>query len=226
MRPGKIAASIAAADLGKLREEINDIDAAGADAIHIDIMDGSFVPNLTFGPWVLDVVRSVSRLPLDCHLMVTRPSDWIPILADAGADFITIHIESTPHIHRQIEAVKKLGKNAGVSINPGTPISAITELLDWVDGVQIMSVDPGFSGQLFLRNSLKKIEALRALREDRAFRIEADGGITSNNIASVYNAGADVFVLGSYLFSHPNRREMISSLKTKVAAPRANRYGA
>jgi ribulose-phosphate 3-epimerase len=213
---GLIAPSIAAADLGRLREEVRGIEAAGADLIHIDIMDGSFVPNITFGPWILDVVRSVSNLPLDCHLMVSHPRDWIPTLAQAGADCITIHIESTPQIHRQIENIKKLGKRAGISLNPGNPISLIEELLGWVDVVQVMSVDPGFSGQSFLPNALKKVRRLDDLRGEQKYWIKVDGGITSENIASIRAAGTDVFVLGSSIFSHPDRRAVIESLKNQI----------
>ena len=215
---GLIAPSIAAADLGRIREEVRSIEAAGADLIHIDIMDGAFVPNLTFGPWILDVVRSVSSLPLDCHLMVTRPQDWIPLLAQAGASTITIHIESTPHIHRQIETIRSLGKKAGVSFNPGNPVCEIEEILDWVDIVQVMSVDPGFSGQAFIHNALSKVSALKRLRESRNYLIEVDGGVNLENIASIWKAGADICVLGSFIFSHPDRSAVISDLKNKSKA--------
>ena len=174
---GLIASSIAASDLGQIKEEVRRIDAAGADLIHIDIMDGVFVPNITFGPWILDVVRSVSELPLDCHLMVSRPQDWIPLLAQAGANTITVHIESTPHMHRQIETIKKFGKRAGVSFNPGNPVSEVEELLEWADVVQVMGVDPGFSGQEFLPNALRKVRRLQDLRETRKYDIEIDGGV-------------------------------------------------
>lgn len=217
-RAGLIAPSIAAADLGRIREEVRSIEAAGADLIHIDIMDGVFVPNLTFGPWILDVVRSVSSLPLDCHLMVTRPQDWIPLLAQAGASTITVHIESTPHIHRMIETIKSLAKKAGVSFNPGNPVCEIEELLEWVDVVQVMSVDPGFSGQEFIQNALRKVSSLKRLRETRKYLIEVDGGINSKNIQSLWEAGADICVLGSFIFSHPDRRAVISELRNKSKA--------
>lgn len=215
-RAGLIAPSLAAADLGRLQDEVRSIEAAGADLIHIDIMDGAFVPNLTFGPWILDSVRKVSDLPLDCHLMVSRPRDWIPVFAQAGADSITIHIESTAHIHRQLESIKKFGKKAGVSLNPGNPISLIEELLDWVDIIQVMSVDPGFSGQSFISNALGKVRCLEGLRKSRKYLIEVDGGITSENIASIREAGADIFVLGSFIFSHPDRRTVVANLKNKI----------
>ena len=213
---GLIAPSIAAADLGRLREEVRSLELAGADLLHVDVMDGAFVPNLTFGPWVLDVIRSVSDLPIDCHLMVTRPQDWIQIFAQAGASRIIVHVESTPHIHRHIESIKALGKNAGVSFNPGNPVSLIEELLDWVDLVQVMSVDPGFSGQSFLENTLKKVRLLKALRGSRKYEIEVDGGIKSDNIASIRDAGADVFVLGSYIFTHPDRGALMRDLKKHI----------
>jgi len=215
-RTGLIAPSLAAADLGCLREEVRSLEAAGADLIHIDIMDGAFVPNLTFGPWILDVVRSASNLPLDCHLMVSRPQDWIPILAQAGADTITIHLESSLHLHRQIDSVKKAGKRVGVSFNPGNPVCLVKELLDWVDVVQVMGVDPGFSGQSFISNTLAKVQELKELRQSRLFQIEVDGGITLDNIDSVQRAGADIFVLGSYIFSHPNRAAALEGLRSKL----------
>ena len=211
-----IAPSILSADLGNLRQEVKDIEAAGADSIHVDIMDGNFVPNISFGPWILDVIRSVSRLPLDCHLMVNRPQDWIPLVASAGADSITVHVESTTHIHRHIETIKKLGKKAGVSFNPGSPVSLIEELLDWVDRVQVMSVEPGFSGQSFIPNALKKIRQLNELRGERNFLVEIDGGVNDQNIKAISEAGADIFVLGSFIFSHPDRKACIASLKDEL----------
>lgn len=212
-RTGLIAPSIAASDLGRLREEIKDLESSGVDLIHVDVMDGAFVPNLTFGPWVLDVIRSVSKLPLDCHLMVTRPQDWIPVFAHAGADRITVHVESTPHIHRHIESIRKTGKKAGVSFNPGNPVCMVEELLDWVDVVQVMGVDPGFSGQDFISNSIAKVRRLSELRKSRDYLIKVDGGISPENITSLKAAGADIFVLGSSIFSTPNRAAAISGFK-------------
>lgn len=212
----RIAPSIAAADLGRVRDEVQSIEEGGADLIHVDIMDGAFVPNITFGPWILDVVRSVSHLPIDCHLMVSRPRDWISTLAEMGADCITLHIESSPHIHRQIDKIKKLGKRVGISLNPGNPISLIEELLGWVDVVQVMSVDPGFSGQNFLPNALRKVRQLRDLRGAQEYLIKVDGGITSENISSIREAGADVFVLGSFIFSQRDRGAIIRELKEKI----------
>jgi len=213
---GLISPSLMSADLGRLREEIRSVEAAGADLLHIDIMDGVFVPNLTFGPWILEVVRSVSALPLDCHLMVSRPEDWIPRLAEAGASSITVHIESTPHIHRQIETIQKLGKKSGVSFNPGNPVSVVEELLDWVDIIQVMDVDPGFSGQVFLTNALRKVRQLAELRGGRNYLIEVDGGVTDENIGPLRAAGADIFVLGSFIFSRPDRFPVIAELKKRV----------
>jgi ribulose-phosphate 3-epimerase len=210
-KPGLIAPSIAAADLGKLSAEIQNLHEAGVDLIHVDIMDGVFVPNLSFGPWIIDVIRKVSDLPIDCHLMVSRPADWILPVASAGADTITIHVESTPHIHRHIESIRKLGKKAGVSFNPGNPVSLIEPCLDWVDSVQVMGVDPGFS-----ENTIEKIQSLYSLRQSRDYLIKVDGGIRIENIERVREAGADVFVLGSSIFSHPDKKKFLRDLKDKL----------
>lgn len=211
-----IAPSILAADLGALREEIKLVEFAGADRIHIDIMDGVFVPNISFGPWIVDLIRAESDLPLDCHLMVSRPADWIPLVAKAGADSITVHIESTNHIHRHIETIKKLGKKAGVSFNPGNPVMLVEELLDWVDVVQVMSVDPGFSGQNLISNAIKKVRQLAELRCNRKYLIEVDGGVDLENIKKISDAGADILVLGSFIFSHKNMKLAIEELRTQI----------
>jgi len=211
-----IATSIAAADLGNLSSEIRNIERAGADIIHVDVMDGVFVPNLTFGPWILEVIRSVSQIPIDCHLMVSRPQDWISVFAKAGADQITVHIESTFHIHRSIDEIRKLGKRVGVSFDPGNPVCLVEELLDWIDVVQVMSVEPGFSGQEFIVNTLGKVRRLYDLRQQRKYLIEVDGGVNAKNIASIRSAGADIFVLGSFIFSHTDLKSTITELKNKL----------
>ena len=208
-----IAPSILSADFSKLGQEIREVEAAGADWLHVDVMDGAFVPNLTIGPLVVEAIRPLTELPLDCHLMVQRPEDWLEPFAKAGADVITIHAEAAPHLDRQLNRIRELGCKAGVSINPGTSLGAIEEVLDLVDLVLVMSVNPGFGGQKFIEGALTKIERLAEARGSRPFVIEVDGGIKADNIARVRRAGADVFVAGSAVFSAPDRRKSMRSLR-------------
>ena len=208
-----IAPSILSADFSKLGKEIHEVEAAGADWLHVDVMDGHFVPNLTIGPMVVAALRPLTKLPLDCHLMVSRPEDWIEPFAKAGADTITIHVEAAVHLHRQLTRIRELGCKAGVSINPGTPLTAIEDVLHLVDLVLIMSVNPGFGGQSFIENSLLKVERLATARGSMRFLIEVDGGINKDNIGRLGRAGCDVFVAGNSVFSHKDRRKAIAALR-------------
>ena len=215
-RPILIAPSILSADFSKLGQEVAEAEKAGADWIHVDVMDGHFVPNITIGPLVVEAIRPITKLPLDCHLMVSQPGQWIEDFCKAGADWITVHAEATVHLDRVLHQIKDMGCKAGVSINPGTPLSAIEEVLDIVDLVLIMSVNPGFGGQKFIETSLSKVERLAQMRKargDRKFLIEIDGGIKTSNIRKCYEAGVDVFVAGSSVFSHKDRLQAIADLR-------------
>jgi ribulose-phosphate 3-epimerase len=202
-RPVLIAPSILACDFARLGEEVRAVSAAGADYIHVDIMDGHFVPNLTIGPSVIAAIRKHSRLPFDVHLMISPVDPLVPAFAEAGADIITVHPEAGAHLHRTLQLVKSLGKRAGIALNPATPACAIEEALDLADLVLVMSVNPGFGGQSFIASQLKKIEAIRALIDHRGLPIdlEVDGGINEKTAASVVAAGANVLVAGTAVFS-------------------------
>ncbi|HUC65614.1 MAG TPA: ribulose-phosphate 3-epimerase [Stellaceae bacterium] len=199
----RIAPSILSADFARLGEEVRAITAAGADYIHIDVMDGHFVPNLTIGPAVVKALRSYSPLPFDVHLMISPVDPYIAEFAAAGADIITCHPEAGPHLHRSVQLVKSLGKKAGVALNPATPLAAVEAVLDDVDLVLVMSVNPGFGGQSFIAAALDKIRALRRQldRLSRAVDLEVDGGINAATAADVIAAGADVLVAGTASFA-------------------------
>jgi ribulose-phosphate 3-epimerase len=198
-----ISPSILSADFSRLGEEVRAIDAAGADWIHVDVMDGHFVPNLTIGPAVVGALRPHSAKPFDVHLMVTPVDRWIEPFAAAGADIITVHPEAGPHIHRTVQAIGALGKKAGVSLNPGTPAKMLDYLLDEIDLVLVMSVNPGFGGQGFIASQLRKIEAVRKMidKAGREIRLEVDGGINRETARQCADAGADVLVAGSASFA-------------------------
>ncbi|WP_108396414.1 ribulose-phosphate 3-epimerase [Devosia submarina] len=200
-RPIRIAPSILSADFSRLGEEITAIDAAGADYIHVDVMDGHFVPNISFGPLVMASVRKFTTKPFDVHLMIAPVDPYIPAFAKAGADIITVHAEAGPHLHRTLQAIRAEGKKAGVSINPATPVSALEDVIDDIDLLLVMSVSPGFGGQSFIPAALTKLRQASALIGDRPIDLEVDGGISPDNARAVADAGANVLVAGSSVYS-------------------------
>jgi ribulose-phosphate 3-epimerase len=216
----KFAPSILTADLARLKEAIEEAEAAGVDWIHLDVMDGVFVPNLTFGPILVEAVRRVTRLPLDVHLMIVNPERYLEDFAQAGADVITVHFEATPHAHRAVQKVKELGKKAGLAINPATPLSAFEALLPELDLALLMSVNPGFGGQKYIPQSTERLRRLKAMRDalNPACLIEVDGGVNRATVAEVYRAGADVAVAGSALFNDKPVKENLKELKEVLYA--------
>lgn len=211
----KLAPSILSADFANLERDIRLVEELGADYIHVDVMDGQFVPNITLGPNIVSAIRPVTKLPLDVHLMIVQPENYINAFAEAGADIITVHQEATPHIHRALQMIKNAGVKAGVTINPGTPLSMIENVLDLADQVLVMTVNPGFGGQSFIENSLEKIAQLKEWKETKGYtyEIEVDGGIVSETAARCKEAGAEVFVAGSYIYNAENPQERIDALR-------------
>ncbi len=216
----KIAPSILSADFACLGQEIESIALGGADYVHVDVMDGHFVPNITIGPLVVEAARRVTDLPLDVHLMIDNPDCYIPEFARAGADIITVHSEAVHHLHRTVQLIRSLGKKAGVSINPATPVSALEVILDDLDLVLVMSVNPGFGGQSFIPACLQKIEALRRMIDRRGLTVEleVDGGVKLDNIRTIAAAGAEVFVAGSAVFGAPDYKATIAALRERASS--------
>ena len=211
----KISPSILSADFCRLGDEVRALEKAGADYIHVDVMDGHFVPNLTVGPPILKAVRRCTSLPLDVHLMMERPDDFLSDFAKAGANILTVHVEAVTHLHRTLSEINKLGMRAGVSLNPSTPVCLIEPALDYADLVLVMSVNPGFGGQELIPEVLPKIKEIRRLiiRGGRPVELEVDGGIKVDNIGVVAKAGADVFVSGSGIFGTPDYAKTITAMK-------------
>lgn len=219
----KISASILSADFGKLAAEIHQAEAAGVDWIHVDVMDGVFVPNITIGPPVVEAVRKVTRLPLDVHLMIDRPERYLEAFVAAGADWLGIHVEATLHLERQLRRIRELGAKATVTLNPATPLESLEYVLDAVDMVLLMTVNPGFGGQKFIPAMLPKIRRLRRMIDDRGLDVllQVDGGVQLDTVDDLAAAGVDVFVSGSGIFNNSDICENVRQLRERINRNRA-----
>ena len=211
----KIAPSILSADFSRLGEEVKAVEEAGADWIHVDVMDGAFVPNITIGPPVVESLRKVTELPLDCHLMIQNADKYIPDFVNAGADIISVHVEACPHLHRTIQTIKEHGIKAGVVLNPATTLFALDEIIEDVDMVLLMSVNPGFGGQQFIQQVLGKIQLLRNTldQSEAEIDVQVDGGVNAENVNIVKKAGANVLVAGSAIFGSKDYKQAIDTLR-------------
>jgi ribulose-phosphate 3-epimerase len=214
----RIAPSLLSADFGRLREEIQAVEAAGADYLHIDVMDGHFVPNITFGPVMVEAARKISCLPLDVHLMIQNPDQYIPDFSRAGADVLAVQIEVCPHLNRTINLIRECSMIPAVVLNPSTPLVLLDQILEEVDMVMIMSVNPGFGGQKFIPNSVQKISNLKKMITERNLEvdIEVDGGVTPDNVATLVRAGGDIFVAGSAVFHTPDYKKTIKTFRERM----------
>jgi ribulose-phosphate 3-epimerase len=216
----RLAPSILSADFAHLADDIAAAERGGADLIHVDVMDGHFVPNITIGPPVVKAIKAVAHVPLDVHLMIEEPDRYLDAFVDAGADYLSVHVEVLPHLHRTIHAIKRRRVRAGVVLNPSTPVAALENVLGDVDFVLVMSVNPGFSGQTFIPRSLEKIRAVRALLDaagNTAASVEVDGGVDSQTVASVVAAGADILVAGQAVFGQGNPEQAVRDLRAAAA---------
>jgi ribulose-phosphate 3-epimerase len=211
----KIAPSILSANFAKLGEEIRDVEQGGADYIHVDVMDGHFVPNITIGPLIVEAIRPITKLPLDVHLMIEHPDRYIPTFAKAGADYLSVHVEACPHLHRTVHLIKECGVKAGVVLNPHTPVAMIEHIIDDVDLVLLMTVNPGFGGQKFIHSVLPKIKRVAQLAKERnlEIEIEVDGGVNAETARLCIEAGANVLVAGSAIYNERDRAAAIRAIR-------------
>jgi ribulose-phosphate 3-epimerase len=215
---GKIAPSILSADFTRLGDEIRDVERAGADYIHVDVMDGHYVPNITIGPMIVEAVKRSTRLPLDVHLMISNPDQYIDVFRQSGADIITIHAEAVDHLHRSVQSIKEVGARAGVSLNPATPLQPVEYVLGELDMVLLMTVNPGFGGQEFIHEVIPKIKRLREMINERGLNteIEVDGGINLDTIGIASAAGANIFVAGSAIFHSKDYSKTIGMMRDRI----------